>query len=214
MNSLEIKARASSVRLNQQQRDIIVGLLLGDGHLETKNHGRTYRLKIEHSINQKEYVDWQYAIFKNHTRTGPKLKVQMVNGKQYQKYYFSTIATGSLRFYGQQFYPHGKKCVPKFIGKMLEPQGLAVWFMDDGSYKSKQHRSLILNTQGFVPQDIVRLQKVLQEKFSIETVRRKQKEGEQIYIPGKQVPGFIQKIKPYILPSMEYKIRLTSLPKL
>lgn len=39
-------------KLTEQQREITVGLLLGDGHLETRTNGRTYRLKVEHSEEQ------------------------------------------------------------------------------------------------------------------------------------------------------------------
>lgn len=209
MRSKAIQTQSLTARLNRKQRDVLVGLLLGDGHLETQNNGRTYRLKIEHSLVQKEYVDWLYQLFQDHARTEPRQKIQLVSGKAYQKYGFSTLSTGSLRFYGQQFYPNGHKRVPKSISRLLTPIGLAVWFMDDGSIKSNHHRARILNTQGFIQEDIERLQKVLTDRFKIITTRRKQKEGEQIYIPSLQVEQFICLIRPYILPSMEYKIRLT-----
>lgn len=197
----------NNLRLNRQQREILPGLILGDGHLETRSGGKTYRLKIEHSLAQREYVDWLYQVFQNQVTTAPKRKKQLIDGKEYQKYHFSTLSNGSLRFYGQQFYPHGKKVVPKFIGKLLTPLGLACWFMDDGSAKSKVHRAKIINTQGFNLDGVKILQHVLLEKFKLETTRRKQREGIQIYIPANQVERFIDLIRPYILPSMEYKIR-------
>lgn len=209
MRNKAIETQSLAARLNRKQRDVLVGLLLGDGHLETQNNGRTYRLKIEHSLVQNEYVDWLYQLFQDHTRTEPRQKIQLVSGKAYQKYGFSTLSTGSLRFYGQQFYPDGRKRVPKSISRLLTPIGLAVWFMDDGSSKSDRHRARILNTQGYIQEDIKRLQEALADRFKIATTRRKQKEGEQIYIPSLQVERFICLIRPYILPSMEYKIRLT-----
>jgi len=52
-----------NLKLTSELREILVGKLLGDGHLETQNKGKTWRLKIEHSIKQKEYVMHQYKIF-------------------------------------------------------------------------------------------------------------------------------------------------------
>ena len=52
-----------NLKLSSELREIIVGKLLGDGHLETQNDGKTWRLKIEHSIKQKEYVIHQYHLF-------------------------------------------------------------------------------------------------------------------------------------------------------
>ena len=143
MNSNEIKSLAESLKLNNNQRQILVGLILGDGHLETQNKGKTFRLKVEHALNQKEYVDWLYSQFKEWVLTPPQIKLQTVGGIVRQKYWFSTISTGSFRFYGQLFYVDHKKVVPKMIVKLVETLTLAVWFMDDGSLKSQFHKTII-----------------------------------------------------------------------
>ena len=128
--------------MNEKQRSIMVGTLLGDGHLETQNQGRTYRLKIEHSIKQKEYTDFFYQNFKSWANDAPKEKKKTVKGKPYTNYYFQTRSVGEFRFYGQIFYnENGKKVIPEFIDKLLTPLAVAVWFMDDGSAKSKQHKA-------------------------------------------------------------------------
>lgn len=213
MNTREIKLLSESVQLSSEQRDIIVGLLLGDGHLETLNQGRTYRLRIEHSFNQKEYVDWLFGKFSAFTLSGPHTKRQMVKGKEYSKCYFTTIGTGKLRYYGKLFYPHGKKQVPEIIDKLATSLSIAIWFMDDGSLKSKHHKARILNTQGFSDTEVQRLREMLLQKFSIATLIRRQKEGTQIYIPSEEVEKFISLIRPFIIPAMEYKIKLTQLHK-
>jgi hypothetical protein len=50
------KNKIKSLKLTQKQCEIITGLILGDGHLETRTNGKTYRLKVEHSIKQKDYA--------------------------------------------------------------------------------------------------------------------------------------------------------------
>ena len=45
----------SQISLNSQQKDVLIGTLLGDGTIEL--NGRYPRLKIDHSIKQKQYVD-------------------------------------------------------------------------------------------------------------------------------------------------------------
>jgi hypothetical protein len=44
--------------LSQQERALIMGTLLGDAHLQRRDN--SYRLKIEHGIQQKSYVEWKY----------------------------------------------------------------------------------------------------------------------------------------------------------
>ena len=193
------------MNLDEQTRSIIVGTLLGDGHLETQNHGRTWRLKIEHSVRQKEYTDWLYEYLKKWVLQSPKEKTKVVKGKTYTNVWFSTISDGKFRFYGQQFYDKdGKKHVPSQIDKMLTPLALAVWFMDDGSAKSRQHKALILNTQCFTKRDQKLLIKTLSEKFEVEAKLRPQKEGFQLIIPRPE--KFIELIKPYLLKSFYYKL--------
>ena len=47
MRSRAIEAYKTTLRLTDVQREIVVGVLLGDAHLETQDRGRSYRLKIE-----------------------------------------------------------------------------------------------------------------------------------------------------------------------
>lgn len=206
MRSNQIEAYKKNLKLSRIQREVLVGTLLGDGHLETQNNGRTYRLKIEHSGKQKAYVGWLHKVFEDWVRTRPQEKTSKLNGKNYEKYWFNTLSHGAFRFYAQQFYQGRKKIVPKLIGKLLTPRALAVWCMDDGSIKSHQTKSLILNTQAFSQKDLERLQKILILKFKIRTKLRKQKEGLQIFIASQEADVFAGIIRPYMIDEMKYKL--------
>ena len=213
MHSKEIENYKKGLKLTKRQREILVGKLLGDGHLETKDRGRTYRLKIEHSIKQKEYVDWLYHEFKEWVRTRPQQKERYMNLRSvkgiYKKYWFNTLSSGSFRFYARQFYENRRKIVPKLIRKMLSPLALAVWYMDDGSIKSNAHRTILFNTHSFDKKNIKLLQDALMENFNIKTTVRKQKEGLQIYVLSESVDNLKNTIKKYIIPSMKYKLPKT-----
>ena len=45
MRSKQIEEHKKTLKLTKKQKEILVGLILGDGHLETLNKGKTYRLK-------------------------------------------------------------------------------------------------------------------------------------------------------------------------
>ena len=95
--------------MNQSQRSILVGLLLGDGHLEAVTRDQTYRLKVEHSLKQKEYVDWLYEQWKDSVQREPYTKEKSLQEKKFSCYGFTTRSSGSYRFYAQQFYAGRKK---------------------------------------------------------------------------------------------------------
>lgn len=205
MHTRAIEAYKRTLELLQEQRDVLVGTLLGDGHLETQDHGRTYRLKIEHGLGQRSYVEWLYDVFRPWVLTPPQEKEQPWRDRVDRKVWFQTVSHPALRFYGQQFYRSRRKVVSKIIHHMLTPLALAVWFMDDGSVKSSHHRALLLNTQAFDRNDLERVRGALRERFSITTTLRRQREGFQIQISSPDVEVFVGIIEPFVLPSLRYK---------
>jgi len=217
MRSKEIEEYKSKLFLSKRQKEILIGLILGDGHLERLYTPTLGRLKVEQSYKHKDYVDWIYEEFRNWVRSKPKIKKKEVWDRTYLNYGFLTYGHRLLREFQEKLYRKGKKIVPNDLEKNITPLGLAIWFMDDGSIKSRKHKGLFLNTQDFKKNDVRRLQKILKNKFGIPSSTRKNGKGEQIYLGGKSGEKFIGIIKPYIIPSMEYKIprvlRLTKLPK-
>ena len=203
MYSKKIESYKKKLKLSKLQREIIIGKLLGDGCLEARRNGETYRLKVEHSVKQREYVNWLYELFKDWVLTSPKEKLS----RSKHNYGFQTVSHSSLRFYGQQFYGQdGVKKVPIQIRKWLTPRALAIWFMDDGSAKDKKRKAQIINTQGFTVKDLRILQSALEDNYGIDTLLKKERDRKVIYIRAESLQRFVDLIKPYVIPSMRYKL--------
>ena len=206
MRTKQIEEYKKTLKLTKKQKEILVGLILGDGHLETLNGGRTYRLKVEHSLKQREYLDWLYLNFKEWINKTPEVRIRTSLGKIVETYGFTTYTSGILRFYAKQFYPNGKKIIPKMINKLITPQSLAIWFMDDGSIKSKADKALVIHTHGYSKDDLLLITKVLESKFGLKIGLQKQYDKWRLYIYSQSVDNFKKIILPYILPSMQYKL--------
>ena len=204
MRSKEIEEYKKNLKLTSAQREIIVGLTLGDGHLETQNNGKTYKLKIEHSVGQKEYLYWLYEELHDWVRMNPKLRSK---NSQPFSYHFSTYSHELLRFYGEQFYNNKKKIIPNSIEELLTPLSLAIWFMDDGSLKSRRHNTYVIHTLGFQRDELERIQTVLAQKFGVQTRLHKQK-GKylRLYVSSKSSEKFKSIVSPYVIPSLKYKL--------
>lgn len=217
MRSNEIEAYKKKLTLSKVQREVLVGILLGDAHLETQNRGRTYRVKIEQSEFHRDYLFHLYEVFKEWTLTPPQRKLRRYpDGKMVPHWWFQTLSHGAFRFYAHQFYREGRKTVPRLIHRWLKPRSIAYWFMDDGSIKWSKSRAVIFNTQRFQPHEIKRLMRVLSEIYGLEVYSRKQKEGYQVVISGRSLDKFIELINPYLLPCMLYKLpkgKRTQMPK-
>ena len=212
MNTKEISEKKKNLRLTTKQKEIMSGLLLGDGHLESQNNGKTYRLKVEHSINQKDYVDWLYNIFSNWCQSEPKERIKDSFGKKITSYGFTTYSSGSFRFFANQFYKNHQKIVPKKISHFLSLLTIAVWFMDDGSLKSDKHNNYIIHTLGFKKSECQLLVRSLLKRFKIKATIHRQYEKYRIYIKNESANDFKKIIEPYVLDSMKYKLG-NKLPK-
>lgn len=205
MNSKSIELYKKTLKLSEIQKHILVGLLLGDGHLETQNRGRTYRLKVEHAVGQVDYMEWLFEQFKEWIPGGIYRKSKY--GREYVG--INSVSHGALRFYAQQFYVNGKKRMPPLIAKLIKEVSLAVWFMDDGSWKSGRHQTFIIHALGYSRVDLEMVQKVLLEKFGIATAIHKQKEKYwRLYVLSKSAGDFRKVVEPYtsLFPSMFAKM--------
>jgi len=194
------------MKITKRMKQIIVGKILGDAHLESFN-GKTFRLKIEHSYMQKEYVDWLYELLKEFCSTPPTIKERKIGVRVQKNYFFQTKSLWNFKFFGDQFYKDKKKVVPKrIVRKLLTPLSVAVWFMDDGSVKSNETNGRIFNTQGFTKEESEILSNALNSNFGLHTRLRQQKEGFQIFVPAGDSKTFYDLIHKFVLPTFYYKL--------
>lgn len=217
MNTTDMEQLKRSLSLTQRQKEIIIGKLLGDGHLETQNRGRTFRLKIEHAITQRPYVDWLAQELGSWLNQPPRSWTRMVQGMQYTKYGFQTLSHPALRFFAHQWYHQGRKIIPPQINRWLTPLAFAVWYMDDGSVKSNQTNGRILNTQGFTRQEVDQLIQVINNRYQLSAVPRRQREGWQIFIPAHDAQRLTEILKPHLHSMFRYKLpklKETPMPKM
>jgi hypothetical protein len=93
----ELSVLKEGLKINPQEREVLVGLLLRDGSLQTQDKGRTYRFVYSQGGKSHEaYFNHVYAIFKDrgwvigppqtilprpaHTSTGPDLGENTLTG--------------------------------------------------------------------------------------------------------------------------------------
>jgi len=142
---------------------------------------------------------WKYAELKN--LAYPAMPREIIrkdsrNGKEYYSFVF--YLRQYFRPWRKIFYQGNKKVFPEEI--YLSPLSLAIWYMDDGSQNSG---NCIISTESFDEVSRKNIQKALYEQFGIETLFRK---NGKLSMRWKSQPKFYQMIRPYIFPSMKYKV--------
>lgn len=192
--------------LNSRQTSLLVGSLLGDGTLRVGKGAINANLKIEHGLRQKDYVFWKYKILKKWAPTPPKLSYRYrETGERYEKsWWFRTVRHPEITEFWKIFYHDGKKIIPANISQFLNPFTLAIWVMDDGCLNRKV---IDLSTYSFNLQEINILRDVLRSRLKIESkFYRDRDKGYRMYFNVRNTKRLSQIVKPYIIPSMSYKL--------
>jgi hypothetical protein len=196
--SAEIRNLKKRLSLSDYQRDLIIGSLLGDGCLKTN-----YRLKVQHSVKQSEYVYWKAEILGEWLRTPPRY--QKVN----RSIRFRTISHEKLTALRHRFYRNSRKTIPTEVKNLLSPFVIAVWFMDDGNiirHEKRTVRGFHLNTQSFNQRENVVLKDCLHKVYGLSVGLETNHGKTRIYINTSSVNRFRDIVRPHIVSGMQYKL--------
>jgi recombination protein RecA len=115
-------------RLSEQQLQVILGSLMGDGNLSPNLRGRSgTRFRLGHGAKQAAYLDWKVSLLGNIgcTRT--------VNAKGAVFADFRPLPE-LAELHDVVYFGAGKKHLTWDYLKALSPLALAIWYMDDGSF--------------------------------------------------------------------------------
>lgn len=192
--------------LTNEQKNLILGTLLGDGSIEKR--WKNPRLRIDHSVAQKKYVFWKYDILKSIATQEPHIinEIDKRSGKLSTRWYFSTKAIPELDFFYQLFYQNKRKAIKLgLLDHIIHPLSLAVWLMDDG-YKRNDCDALRLSTDCFSYREQEILQRCLDKNFGISSKIHKKGKTWNLYIPSPEMNRVRTLLTPFIVPTMNYKL--------
>ena len=193
----------------QHQLDVIIGSLLGDARLECRSIGlrnpTTARLRVHHGEKQKEYIFWKYKILQSlilkelqeSSWDNPKRNLHEVS------WYFHTKSIEEFGLLYKFFYRNGVKIFPEGIFDLITPRMLAVWFMDDGS---NNKTGFTLNTHSFSKEEQLQIIEYLKKSNNIFAALVKDRTRFKIAIGKNERYKLESIIRPFIIPSMLYKI--------
>ena len=183
--------------LTQFQRSIIIGTILGDGYLRIFPGRKNVLLEINHSYNQKEYVDWKYKILENVSASPPKARKG--NDRRIAYRFYSKQLPELTELY-KLFYKNGRKIIPDNL--LLDPIILSVWFMDDGS--RCRDCDIYINTQQFTAEEQKKLIFAL-AKLDLHAKINKDKNYYRLRFLKLSVQRLMSLVSETIIESMRYK---------
>lgn len=183
------------LKVTDKQADILIGCVLGDAYIT-----RLGKIQIEQSAKQIEYINWKYDQLKN-ISYGPPIKPVARYSKKYNRTFYSYRFWTRQYFksWREKFYMDNKKI---FFIEKISPLSLAVWYMDDGAINDGKRA--IISTESFSEEEREKIKNLFIKDFNIRPSFKKQ--GKMI-IGTRDSKKFFAIIKPYIISSMQYKLR-------
>ena len=208
------KSDRTKITIESPLNEIMIGLLLGDGHIQKRSINGNSRFIYGQSslrLHHLNYFNHVFELFKPYLSKdfNPKKRsfTDKRSNKKYSSVQFATLSLPCFNYYKDLFYNSNYlKIVPSNIQNLLSPRGFAYWIMDDGSL---QNKGLHLNTYGFSNQDVLKLKSTLENMFGENTLKcsiHKHKKGERIYIWGESMGVVRHNISKFMHKNMLYKI--------
>jgi recombination protein RecA len=198
--------------LSDQQLQVVLGALMGDGSLSPNLRDRSgTRFRMGHGAKQADYLDWKVSLLGNvgHTRTASAKGAVFAD--------FTPLPELSeLR--EAVYFGDGKKHLSWEYLKSLTPLALAVWFMDDGSFtvrsKGVQARTaggagrIEIVVEAMSPGSRERLVRYLRDthKLDVQLVTKGARQVSAIRFTTAASEKFQKLVAPYVHPSMGYKL--------
>ena len=203
---------AEPQRLSEQQNQVVLGSLMGDGNLLPNRRGRNgVRFRLGHGARQRDYLEWKASLLGNipsSSRTDSR-------GAGFVD--FTPLPElGELQ--RAVYFGDGKKYLTEEYLKALTPLALAVWYMDDGSFsvrsEGKQQRTLggsgriQICVEAMSEGSRVRLRDYLHDTHGLD-VRLHLSGSRQkavLTFSTAATARFQELVAPYVHPSMGYKL--------
>jgi LAGLIDADG DNA endonuclease family len=209
-------------KLNGFLEEALIGIILGDGHLEKRGRGPNSHalLTITFAVRYVLLAQYIYGLFiflvnKKGFRFS---EVQSGEGSKYfGRIIVRTVNLPLLTYYHNIFYKlidnKYKKIIPLNIIDFLTPVSLAFFIMGDGNYNTVK-KVIRLYTNSYTKLEVEYLSKALNEKLGIRNRIEKDKLNYIIVIPTSQVPIVQALVKEHVHPSFYYRIGLQSLDQI
>ncbi|MDO8467884.1 MAG: hypothetical protein Q7S56_02980 [Nanoarchaeota archaeon] len=190
--------------LNKEEHDLIIGSLLGDASIRQREKNSCFR--FSHSVKQLEYAKFKRDILSNFSISEFREVKRKIKNHTIHAIDFSTNTHPIFNYYRNLFYRDGMKVVSPEILNYLNPNNLAFWICDDGSYETKQGY-IILCTNSYSLEEHNLMKDVFNKKFGLDP-KIGFRDSKYYYLRFKQEDSkrLIELIKPFIPKCMGYKI--------
>lgn len=179
-HGIKYETRFNEMKLNDKQHDLVIGSLLGDGHIDKREKYPIFI--VSHAENQKDYLYYKYNIMKNLCASEPSFinsegKIEIKGKKCHiqNHYRFITRSINELKKY--------RSMSISDVIDQLNNYSFSIWMLDDANRNDKGYWSLCFPYNEYVDYAC----KKIFEKFGFELIKKFDKDKNVYYLKFKAV---------------------------
>ncbi len=198
--------------LSDQQFQVVLGSLMGDGNLSPNRRDRKgVRFRMGHGAKQVDYLKWKAELLGN-------IAHSVRDNAKGARFVDFTPLPELAELQRAMYLGDGKKFLSEEYLKALTPLSLAIWYMDDGFFalrsKGLQQRTaggsgrIEICVEAMTEGSRVRLRDYLRDTHGLDVrLRRAGTAAKSVLVFSTAASAKFQEIvAPYMAPSMEYKL--------
>ena len=201
-------------KFNKKSRNLLIGLLLGDGTISNNNV-----FKIAHAESQKDYLEWKIKQLKEAgiRNNGIKSYIKTVGYNTGVPVYYTQLNTVPfIKVLRRVVYKNKKILGNRKLLNRLDAKGIAIWYMDDGHLNIRKNKGrpcgFYIKISTCEPkQEVQTIIDFFKEQWNINFYmfhEGKKEDSYSLCCGTKEGLKFIDIVKPYVsqVPSMIHKI--------
>jgi LAGLIDADG DNA endonuclease family protein len=205
--------------LTHYQIQVLIGLMLSDGHISKRGNSKNSYFTIAFSIKFKEFallIKNIFILFITSKGFYNSFIQSGIDSPFYERITLRTLTLPCFTIFHNIFYRLNEstnkyyKIIPLNIEEILTPIVIAFLIMGDGSY-NKSRKVIRISTNSYNKIEVELLKTAFENKFNILcSLERAKKDSNQylLVIRRSQVHKIQDLIKDIVIPSMAYKIGL------
>ena len=193
--------------MTKEEKAAIRGMMIGDSYLRRKQNSYTTELSIIHSQKQKDYFHYKRNFLE--TALGKKINFSEYLNEGYPSIRLCVVHK-YLNFCFKWLYKNHKKHISLRYLRKINNQGIAFWYMDDGSLYAKKtngkvHAYELVISMYSSKEEAIDAIKFMKERLDVDFTLKYNKGKYSIRCGTNMAKKFLEQIDCYIPECMSYK---------
>lgn len=202
--------------MNDEKYGKLLGMILGDGHIERV--GNSCRVRIVHGHKQLKYLQHKAKLLESILEKPVRVVEGSLSRGRYRQFYAQTTHDVFRRLHDDiyRFNEEDQRYRKRYTRKLLDkltPEGIALWYMDDGCLANPTRNGQVYASQLTLATYVSRKQNEIisdyfREVWNVGFNIGASGKSFRLYCGTREARKLVEIVEPWVVPSLAYKLNV------